>query len=102
VQSKRWFFDKFFNDFSDCSLQPENMKSESLVIADQPKIPKSLNRLQVTLIQMLNIYDPELDGLDSRIKFVILIFPYALSKHPSEGSLNVLRVKPHKPLGYFS
>ena len=31
-------------------------------------------------------------GLDSRVKFVILIFPYASSKHPSEGSLNVLRI----------
>jgi hypothetical protein len=47
---------------------------------------------RVCLDILLQTYDPELDGLDSRIKFVILIFPYALSKHPSEGSLNVLRV----------
>lgn len=47
---------------------------------------------RVCLDILLQTYGPELDGLDSRIKFVILIFPYALSKHPSEGSLNVLRV----------
>jgi len=47
---------------------------------------------RVCLDILLQTYGPELDGLDSRIKFVSLIFPYALSKHPSEGSLNVLRV----------
>jgi hypothetical protein len=44
---------------------------------------------RVCLDILLQTYGPELDGLDSRIKFVILIFPYALSKHPSEGSLKV-------------